>query len=752
MLVTAAFIIVAVVFGLGIYFSIRYLELNSFAQRFLLAAILTVSFTTISLLMAAGNIFESAELSIYDAQVRYRGPRAPHPDIVICSVDKKAKQILGSVAPVPRAAMARVITNLADAGASVIGIDYTFSNPNRSGSEELAAAIEDAYCVILAMSIQSDQFYFSDNRFREGAVGEGMINVFTDRDGYIRYAEYIVAAKLAENEEDFFIFPSFELASLQYHLAIDNFSHIHGMQEPKAQEVIYDVYEQNVVGQDEEGYDIIEYGKIKKRYRIPKDGFYVNYVGPSKSFNYLSLGDVYNGNFDGKEVEGKIVFIGDTRLSGGDVFDTPFNYELKTKYGNYEAKVVMQMPGIEIHANMLASILDANEPEDSPRYVAYQKRIGGAYYHVFLLCLGLALGVIFCFLKLPVLVSVGLFIVSMGMLLMTSAKLFAFKSGIFMPLIPTAFLININFVGGTFLHWLLDRMRTRSVIGQWGRYMSKNIVEKIVSGDLVVNTSGHEKELTLLFSDIRGFTTASEGLGPEGIARLLNAFFNRMITCVFDTDGTMDKLMGDCIMAFWNDPVSQPDHRKRACETALNMMAELKKFRDENPVPGADKVDIGIGLNSGPATVGDLGADFYSDYTALGDTVNTASRLEGINKYYRSNILISEETYTPVKEHFEARHIDTIRVKGREKPVKIFELLCRKGEMTTDMKAQAESFEATKELYKARDWEGTMRLLDEHLKKHPNDGPAQTLRERADDYRRIPPPSYWDGVYDFETK
>ncbi|TET35010.1 MAG: adenylate/guanylate cyclase domain-containing protein [Planctomycetota bacterium] len=752
---TFAFIVIGAVLGFGIYFAVRFLELNSFAQRVSLAVTLVVSFTALALLFAAGDIFKSAELNIYDLQMRNRGPRKPHPDIVICAVDDITRKDLKSVDPVPRGMMAKVITNLAEAGASAISLDYTFSRDSQPGSKELATAIEESYCTILAMSIQGSRMHFSDNIFQSGAMGQGMINVRPDNDGTMRRIAFVVS----EKKENRTRFPIFTLETLRVHLGISNSAHINGIEEDVDEagkdilDVIYSVYEEKEIGQDDEGYPIIEYGKLLGQYIISRDGFLINYVGPAHSFRRLSFSNVLEGKFNSSLVDGKMVLLGDTRLAGGDVFNTPFNVESVTEYGKgMKSKKLEQMPGIEVHANILATIMDANEKKDSERYMPYQRRFSGNWYYFYLLVLGLVLGILFCFLKLPVYVNVGMFVVVGVSLFYTSVKLFSFKNNIFMPLVPTTFLLGANFMGGSVLHWLLDRMRTRSVIGQWGRYMSKNIVEKIVSGQLTVNTAGHEKELTLLFSDIRGFTTASEGLGPEGIARLLNAFFNRMITCVFDSEGTMDKLMGDCIMAFWNDPVSQPDHRKRACETALNMMEELRNFNAENPVPGADKVNIGIGLNSGPATVGDLGADFYSDYTALGDTVNTASRLEGINKYYRTNIIISNDTFEPVKKHFEARHIDTIRVKGREKPVEIFELLCRREKLSEDMKKQLESFDAAWEIYKTRDWEAAHHIFAEHLKDYPDDGPAQTLLERADSYRRTPPPKNWDGVYDFETK
>jgi adenylate cyclase len=751
MFLFSATIIIALIIGLGIYLSVRFFEINSLGQRLTLSGVLFASFTALAVIFAATNDFEAAELSIYDLMVRQRGKRELRPEIVICSVDNKTRLALKSVDPIPRKYMAQVITNLTDAGAMVISLDYTFSRPNIPGTKELAEAISNSN-VVLAMSVQSGQSYFSDNLFREGAIAEGMINVYPDPDSSMRRMEFLRYMKSSETPGEWEYYPAFSIASLLAYLQIDNADHVRGIYDDNP-EIRFDVYEQKIVGQDEEGFDIIELGKLEQTLRIPISGFFINYVGPPGTVSNIPFSDALSGNFDNSRVDGKIVFIGDTRQAGSDVFPTPFNMKKSgAKKGAFERRDQKQMPGIEVHANALSTILDANEPPGSKRYSPYLTWFDGPWFIAFLIAFGVALGVIFCFLRLPIFLNVIFFAAITGGGFLISRWLFAFHNNIFVPTVPVVFLIAANFVGGTFLHWLLDRMRNKLIIGQWGRYMSKNIVEKIVSGELTVNTAGHEKELTLLFSDIRGFTTASEGLGPEGIARLLNAFFNRMITCVFDSDGTMDKLMGDCIMAFWNDPVSQPDHRKRACETALNMMEELRKFNSENPVPGADKVNIGIGLNSGPATVGDLGADFYSDYTALGDTVNTAARLEGINKYYRSNIIISNDTHEPVKEHFEARHIDTIRVKGRTKPVEIFELICRKGELSEEKKKQLESFEAAWEIYKTRDWEAAHHMFTEHLKSFPDDGPAQTLLERADTYRRTPPPKNWDGVYDFETK
>jgi len=188
-----------------------------------------------------------------------------------------------------------------------------------------------------------------------------------------------------------------------------------------------------------------------------------------------------------------------------------------------------------------------------------------------------------------------------------------------------------------------------------------------------LNLGGEDRDVTIMFSDIRGFTSLSEGMSPQELVSLINVYLSRMTDIIMENRGTVDKYIGDAIMAFWGAPLDDPEHPYRACKAALEMLEALKKINET--LPENRRIDIGIGINTGLATIGNMGSTRKKNYTAMGDTVNLASRLEGVNKVFHTRVIISEYTYERVKDRFLCRQLDVIRVKGKTVPVKIYELI-----------------------------------------------------------------------------
>jgi adenylate cyclase len=219
----------------------------------------------------------------------------------------------------------------------------------------------------------------------------------------------------------------------------------------------------------------------------------------------------------------------------------------------------------------------------------------------------------------------------------------------------------------------------------FSNYVSKSIVEELLKHPEKLELGGEDKNITVLFSDIRGFTTLSEKLTPQSLVSHLNDYLTAMTDIIFKYEGTLDKYVGDEIMAFWNAPVEQQNHPELACMAALEMMQKLKELNEEWTED--KKLNIGIGLNTGVMTVGNMGSKSRMDYTLMGDSVNLGARLEGTNKIYGTNIIISEYTHENVKDKFICRELDTIRVKGKNKPVQIYEVLDTVGERTYGIKA-----------------------------------------------------------------
>jgi len=279
----------------------------------------------------------------------------------------------------------------------------------------------------------------------------------------------------------------------------------------------------------------------------------------------------------------------------------------------------------------------------------------------------------------------------------------------------------------------------------FSNYVSADLVREIEKHPDKLVLGGEQRELSILFSDIRGFTTLSESLSPPELVKLLNEYLSPMTRIVLEEKGTLDKFIGDAVMALFNAPLDVPDHAVRACTAAVRMLDELERLNADFIQRGMHPLDIGIGINTGLAVVGNMGADIRFDYTAIGDAVNLASRLEGLNKYYGTHILLGEETRNRISDQqFTFREIDRVRVKGKQLPVLIFEL------MVSNHKIRPR-FEEGLENYRAGRFKEA-RLIFEELAATDDDAPSRLYVARCDDYIAHPPPTDWDGVYTATSK
>jgi len=267
----------------------------------------------------------------------------------------------------------------------------------------------------------------------------------------------------------------------------------------------------------------------------------------------------------------------------------------------------------------------------------------------------------------------------------------------------------------------------------------------------LLTLGGEKRDLTVLFSDIRGFSTFSEGLAPEVLVQLLNEYFNAMTQAVVADDGLVDKYIGDAIMAVYGAPLPQADHAYRACHTALRMLEALRALQPRWQERGFPVIHIGIGINSGAMIVGNMGSDLRFSYTVMGDEVNLGSRLEGVTKEYGTPIIISEATWEHVKDHLATRELDVIRVKGRDHPTRIFEVLGMPP-LTPLQASWGQRFAEGLQAYRARRWGEAITLFQEALQEVPDDHPSQRYIQRCKEFLATPPPANWDGVYVMQTK
>jgi adenylate cyclase len=286
----------------------------------------------------------------------------------------------------------------------------------------------------------------------------------------------------------------------------------------------------------------------------------------------------------------------------------------------------------------------------------------------------------------------------------------------------------------------------------FGTYMSPALVNELIEKPDMLKLGGDQKEITVFFSDVQGFTTISEGLHPGELVSLLNEYLTAMTDIILDYGGFVDKYEGDAIMAFWGAPVDEPDHALRCCHCILDMRKKLVELNASLQAKGKPQLFTRFGINSGTVIVGNMGSDERFAYTAMGDTVNQAARFEPANKQYGTYCMIGETTYEKVKEAVETRELDLLQVKGKTKGVRVYELLARKGELDPQKRELVNLYSAGLAAYKARRWVEGIKAFEQALALNPSDGPSKTYLARCQAYQASPPPPDWDGAFVMTTK
>ena len=267
-----------------------------------------------------------------------------------------------------------------------------------------------------------------------------------------------------------------------------------------------------------------------------------------------------------------------------------------------------------------------------------------------------------------------------------------------------------------------------------------------------IKLGGEKKEISIFFSDVAGFTTISERLSPEQLVLLLNHYLSAMTDIIRRHRGNVNKYLGDGIMALFGAPLGEPNHATLACYAALDSQVELARLRESWKQEGLPEIIARSGINSGPCIVGNMGSQTRLEYTAMGDCVNLASRLEGANKFYDTLILLGTTTFELAKDDIEAREVDLLRVKGKHEPVVVYELLARKGMLAPERMKVVGVYREALAAYKARDFLSAQSRFREALELDPSDGPSHVYLARATEYLLTPPPPQWDGVYELKAK
>jgi adenylate cyclase len=305
----------------------------------------------------------------------------------------------------------------------------------------------------------------------------------------------------------------------------------------------------------------------------------------------------------------------------------------------------------------------------------------------------------------------------------------------------------------TAYYYVTEQRQRKRVKETFRQYVAPLVVEEMLKDPRRLRLGGEERMLTVLFSDLEGFTSYSERYSPQEMAEMLGEYYNRVTEQVFVHRGTLKEYVGDELFAFFGAPVEQPDHAARACAAALAMREQRLALAAEWAKVGRPPLRARTGVNSGPMLVGNLGSKYRFAYGVLGDQVNLGSRLEGLNKAYHTDILIGENTARLVEGEFLLREVDMVRVIGRSQSVRIYELLAKQGAtLSLEQDKALRSYAAGLEAYRQQAWDEALALFTQALTLWPADGPARTMAERCEHYQKTPPPEAWDGVFEQEFK
>ena len=680
--------------------------------------------------------------------------------VVIVDIDEASLKAIGQW-PWPRTTVADLVTQITQLGAVAIGFDIIFPEPDRmspaiaersfrgidaetrakldslpSNDEALAETIKHSKVVVGQAGAASPEVRTAaDSALQTGfavrgpdarpyvvtfagllrnvpvieqaAAGRGLFSIDPESDGIIRRVPVIMTAQGS-------LVPSLSMEMLR---VVTGSSAI-------------------LVRVDQAGVQSVAVPGLE----VPTDRngqFWVhfNHHDPER---YVSAKDVLQGNVPPDRLAGKLVLIGTSAIGLLDLKTTPLDAAI---------------PGVEVHAQILESVLSKSSLVN-PNYAI------GAELALAVL-FGLAIIVAAPMLPASIVIVLGGCLIA-GLI---GLSLYLFVEHNLLidftyPLI-SSWLIYLVL---TFVNYFREQKQRRQIRSAFGYYLSPHMVEQLARSPEKLVLGGEERRMTILFSDVRGFTTISEHYkdDPQGLTRLMNRFLTPLTNAIIERKGTIDKYIGDAIMAFWNAPVDDEEQEANACEAALEMLSraemlngELKREAETNG--GAYMpLRIGIGLNTGPCVVGNMGSDFRFNYSVLGDTVNLASRLEGRTKDYRIPVVIGSRTAEGAKQKFAVMEIDLIMVKGKKQPEAVFTVLGR-SEVDADPRCRELRDTNAQMLgrFRKQQWDDAINLIA-RCRKFANgfdlSGLYDMYEERIELYRAQPPGPDWDGVYEAETK
>ncbi|MFO7707146.1 MAG: adenylate/guanylate cyclase domain-containing protein [Desulfobacterales bacterium] len=747
-----------------------------------IASLNSLSLTVGTALLVAGlfilgvPLLELIELKTYDLRFRSRSALPPTPVVALALIDERSLDTEGRW-PWPRRTIAKLVEHLSQDGARVIGFDVGFLEPDenfhlgflreltetiaqlgirndrlsgmiRAGEEladndeVLARAIRHSSAAVVlgyffhmseadldyrlqpaeiehrlerirpskypltlykdpqARSAPFIQAYAPESNLQilaEAAGSAGYYSVKSDPDGVVRWMPLIIQCGRH-------LYPPLSVVCAWHYLGRP----------------------QMIVEADRYGVQGVRMGQRL----IPTDEsgqLLINFLGPSKTFPYISISDILGGKTPKGTFADRIVLVGATAMGTHDLRSTP---------------VSPLYPGVEIHATVVDSILTGDFLA-KPKWSRFFDLLA-------ILLLGAVVGI-----GVPRLSAVkGLAFTGalFALYVLTATWLFA-HFRVWLDVVHPLLALMAVYTVLTVYRYVTEERERKRIKGVFRQYVAPLVIEEMLKDPNRMKLGGEEKVLTVLFSDLWGFTGYSERYAPHEMITFLSEYFDRMSQRVFLHWGTLKEYVGDELMAIFGAPLDQPDHALRACTTALEMRRELADLRMEWARIGRPPLRARTGINSGPMLVGNLGSRYRFAYGVLGDNVNLGSRLEGLNRAYGTEIIIGENTARLVGDAFRLRELDMVRVKGRQNAVRVYELLTKTGEALPEQVERAlRPFAEGLDAFRLQNWEQALIFFNCALEANPADGAARTMLERCRVYRQTPPPREWDGVFEMLTK
>ena len=652
-------------------------------------------------------------------------------DVVIVDIDLRSSEKLGKYYEWPRSYFAKAVDRLSVSNSKVTAFDILFDRSNYKDQDSiLAEAVKSAGNVITGYSFEFEDienFIYADSTdrklvntvavnaekdFRTGeyeimnigsvsilnsSLNNGYLGIDSDEDGVIRKVQLVKKYRGK-------YYPSFALAICLEVLNVDP---------------------ETIILNDGKSIEFIS-GTNGEMFNIPLDEdnyMNIHYKGTWRSFRTISFYDVMEARVGKKAFRDKPVLIGSSLRGLMDLRSTP---------------VQKHFPGVEVQASVVNTILSQDFILKNPDYTTF---------FIMLIMILVSAGLILTGLHISVSTIIIIFV---GWLYYSLTNKVFNDFNYILDVTRPLFALIFTFLTTYAIKYYKENKTKKFIKATLGKYVPEVVSKELLKNPEKFRLGGEKKEITMLFSDIRSFTSYSEKTEPEELVGFLNVYLKKMTGVIKKNCGTLDKYMGDAIICFFGAPVDI-DHPYLACKSALGMMSELKKLKSELERDTFKNIDIGIGINTDTVTVGNIGSDDLFDYTAIGDGMNLASRLEGLNKYYGTNILVSGNTYEKVKDKFIFRELDEVSVKGKDNSVKMFELLGT-AEDKLDEKTEEKRLQYSKalELYRSGDFIKAKELFS-GISELYNDTSSKLMTERCEILTKDKPRE-WNGVWKMEGK